>query len=110
MRMLFTFAGGNGHFEPLIPIARAARQAGHDVVFAGQPAMVGAVEAAGFAMVATGGATLGSAAKRLPLLKLDLEREDRDLPDGFARRLARERAAAILALCAVGGSGKAGSR
>lgn len=100
MRMLFTFAGGNGHFEPLIPIARAARQAGHDVVFAGQPAMVGAVEAAGFAMVATGGATLGPAAKRLPLLKLDLEREDRDLRDGFARRLARERAAAILALCA----------
>ena len=24
MRILFTFAGGNGHFEPLVPIARAA--------------------------------------------------------------------------------------
>jgi UDP:flavonoid glycosyltransferase YjiC (YdhE family) len=100
MRLLFTFAGGNGHFEPLIPIARAARLAGHTIVFAGQPAMIAAVEAAGFAMVATGGATLTSAAERLPLLKLDLEREDRDLRDGFARRLARERAAAILALCA----------
>jgi len=26
MRMLFTFAGGAGHFEPLVPIARAAAE------------------------------------------------------------------------------------
>ena len=100
MRLLFTFAGGNGHFEPLAPIARAARQAGHAVVFAAQPAMQAPVEAAGFAMIPTGGATLGSTPERFPLLKLDLEREDRDLRDGFARRLARERSAAILAVCA----------
>lgn len=32
--MLFTFAGGNGHFEPLVPLARAAAAAGHTLAFA----------------------------------------------------------------------------
>ena len=34
-----------------------------------------------------------------PLLELDPEREDRDLREGFAERLARGRAATVLALC-----------
>jgi UDP:flavonoid glycosyltransferase YjiC (YdhE family) len=101
MRFLFTFAGGNGHFEPLIPIARAAEAAGHIVAFAGQPVMIPAIEAAGFTAFATAGATFSSTPERLPLLKLDLEREDRDLREGFVRRLARTRAAAILELCAA---------
>lgn len=100
VRILFTFAGGNGHFEPLVPIARAAVAAGHTVAFASQPAMVSMVEAADFAVVATGGATLRSTPQRTALLKLDTEREDRALRESFADRVARERAAAILALCA----------
>ena len=40
MRILFTFAGGNGHFEPLVPIAGAAEDVGHVVAFAGRPSMV----------------------------------------------------------------------
>jgi hypothetical protein len=28
VRVLFAFAGGSGHLEPLVPIARAAREAG----------------------------------------------------------------------------------
>ena len=99
MRILFTFAGGSGHFEPLVPIARAAAVAGHIVAFAGQPAMVPAVEAAGFTAFATAGATVGNTPKRLPLLKLDAEREDRALREGYATRIARERAVSILALC-----------
>jgi len=101
VRLLFTFAGGTGHFEPLVSIARAAEIAGHTVAFAGQPVMIPAIEAAGFTAFATAGATLSSTPERLPLLKLDLDREDRGLREGFARRLARERAAAILALCAA---------
>jgi UDP:flavonoid glycosyltransferase YjiC (YdhE family) len=101
VRLLFTFAGGSGHFEPLVPIARASAEAGHSVAFAGQPVMIPVIEAAGFTAFATGGATLSGTSERLPLLKLDLEREDRDLREGFATRLARERAAAILALCAA---------
>jgi UDP:flavonoid glycosyltransferase YjiC (YdhE family) len=101
VRLLFTFAGGSGHFEPLVPIARAAEGAGHTVAFAGQLAMIPAIEAAGFTAFATTGATLMSTPERLPLLKLDLEREDHDLREGFARRLARERTTAVLALCAT---------
>ncbi len=101
MRFLFSFAGGSGHFEPLLPLARAASAAGHTVAFAGQPAMAPVVEAAGFPAFATGGATLGSTAERLPLLKLVPEREERDLREGFAGRFARERAAAILDLGAA---------
>lgn len=101
MRILFTFAGGNGHFQPLVPIAREAAAAGHTVAFAGQAAMLAAMEAAGFSAFPTGGTTLGTTAERLPLLTLDRAREERDLREGFAKRLARERATALLALCAT---------
>ncbi len=101
MRFLFTFTGGSGHFEPLVPIARAAAAAGHAVAFAGQAVMVPAVEAAGFAAFATGGATFSSAPGRMPLLKVDMEREERDLREGFAGRVAPERAQAVLDLCAA---------
>jgi len=99
VRILFTFAGGNGHFEPLAPIARATEAVGHTVAFAGQSAMVSMVEAAGFAMFATGGATVGSNPKISELLAVDTEREDRALSEGYAGRTARERASALLALC-----------
>ena len=36
MRVLFTFAGGSGHADPLVPIAEAVRAAGHDVAFFGR--------------------------------------------------------------------------
>ena len=98
MRFLFAFAGGNGHFEPLVPLARAATAAGHTVAFACQRALLPAVQAAGFTALATAGATFAETPQRRPLLKLDLEREDRDLRDGFADRLARTRASALLDL------------
>jgi UDP:flavonoid glycosyltransferase YjiC (YdhE family) len=101
VRLLFTFVGGNGHFEPLVPIARAAEAAGHTVAFAGQPAMISAIEGSGFTGFATAGVTLSSTPERLPLLKLDLDREDRALREGFARRIARERAADLRGLCAT---------
>jgi UDP:flavonoid glycosyltransferase YjiC (YdhE family) len=99
VRILFTFAGGNGHFVPLIPIARAAEVAGHIVAFAGQPAMVPIVEAEGFTAFATGGATLRDTLSPAPLLKLDAEREDRAVRESYAGRIARERARALLELC-----------
>jgi UDP:flavonoid glycosyltransferase YjiC (YdhE family) len=100
VRILFTFAGGSGHFEPLVPIARAAELAGHTVAFAGQPVMLPAIEAAGFTAFDTAGATFSATPERFPLLKLDLDREDQALRDGFVRRTARKRADAILARCA----------
>jgi UDP:flavonoid glycosyltransferase YjiC (YdhE family) len=99
MRILLGFAGGSGHFGPLAPIARAAAAAGHAVAFAAQPAMVPIVEDAGFQVFATGGATVGEVPARTALLALDAAREDRAVRDGYAGRVARDRAAQLLALC-----------
>jgi UDP:flavonoid glycosyltransferase YjiC (YdhE family) len=57
------------------------------------------VAEAGFTVFDTGGASLLVTAERLPLLELDAGREARDVRDGYARRIACERAAAILDLC-----------
>ena len=97
-RILFTFAGGSGHLEPLIPLARAAEAECHRVAFAGRPWMIPQVAAAGFPAFAAG-SDAGLTPTRLPLVKADLDRDMRDVGDGFGRRIARERAADILPLC-----------
>jgi len=48
MRFLFTTIPGAGHFNPLVPTARALRVRGHDVAFAASPTFAQAIEAAGF--------------------------------------------------------------
>ena len=96
MRFLFSFIGGTGHFEPLVPIARAAEAAGHTVAVSGSPGMVASVEAAGFTAFQAG---LGSAVQgRQPLLPLDVEREHRDLRERFIRRGATARVPDMLRL------------
>jgi UDP:flavonoid glycosyltransferase YjiC (YdhE family) len=99
MRILFTFAGGSGHLDPLVPLARAAEAAGHTVAFVGRPWMVPKVEALGFQAFAAG-SDAGLTPKRAPLVAVDMQRELRDLGYGFGRRIARERAADMLPLCA----------
>jgi UDP:flavonoid glycosyltransferase YjiC (YdhE family) len=98
MRILFTFAGGSGHFDPLLPIAQAAEAAGHAVAFAGRPWMVPKVEALGFTAFPAG-SDAGLTPVRRPLAEVDLEKELRDVARGFGRRIARERAADILPIC-----------
>jgi UDP-N-acetylglucosamine:LPS N-acetylglucosamine transferase len=39
-RVLFTFAGGQGHLDPMMPLARAMRAAGHEVGVAGNASVV----------------------------------------------------------------------
>ncbi|MGH3715836.1 MAG: glycosyltransferase, partial [Micromonosporaceae bacterium] len=99
MRILFSFAGGRGHFEPLVPIARAAQAAGHTVAFTGEPALLPTVRGAGFDAYPTGADT--SRTDRGPLAPLDPVREDRAIREGYARRLAGLRAADILELAAT---------
>jgi len=48
MRMLFTTLQMSGHFQPLVPIARAAVAVGHDVAFACAPSFIPTVDRAGF--------------------------------------------------------------
>ncbi|MFN8374101.1 MAG: glycosyltransferase [Anaerolineae bacterium] len=100
MRILFTFAGRSGHFNPLVPIARAAQAAGHTVVFAGQQAMVPMIEAAGFTAFATSKSNIAPT-ERIPLQKVDLQREDEVMRDGFASRLARKHTTETMNLCAT---------
>ncbi len=97
MRILFTFAGGSGHLEPLVPMARAAEAAGHTVAFAGRPWMMPSVEALGFRAFAAG-SDVGLTPERLPLAAVDVERDMRAVGPGFGRRIARERAADLLPL------------
>ena len=101
MRILCSFAGGRGHVEPLVPVADAARAAGHTVAFAGGHGGLQAVAALGFDVFPFGPAPADATPRRIPLQKLDAEREARDLRERFVRRLARERVPAVLALCAA---------
>jgi UDP:flavonoid glycosyltransferase YjiC (YdhE family) len=100
MRVLFTFAGGSGHLDPLVPIARAVREAGHAVAFSGRSAAAERVRELGSEMFVTGPPGPEAPSTRTPLLEVDLEREAQVLRDGFAGRIARERAAGVLELFA----------
>jgi UDP:flavonoid glycosyltransferase YjiC (YdhE family) len=54
MRILFTCRPAHGHFHPLVPLARAAERAGHEVAFATGEPFRGLVEAAGFEAYSAG--------------------------------------------------------
>ncbi len=64
MRFLFTTQPGYGHFFPLVPLAQAARRAGHEVAFATSASFGPNVEKAGFASLPAG----------LDWLEADIER------------------------------------
>jgi UDP:flavonoid glycosyltransferase YjiC (YdhE family) len=48
VRVLFSSTRGAGHFNPLVPFARAFERAGHEVMCAGPPDLAGPVDGAGF--------------------------------------------------------------
>ncbi|PZS03796.1 MAG: glycosyltransferase [Candidatus Chloroheliales bacterium] len=54
-RFLFSTSAGYGHFHPLVPLARALQEAGHEVAFAVRPLLQSRVEAAGFTCFTVGG-------------------------------------------------------
>lgn len=98
MRVLFNYAGGSGHADPLVPIADAVRTAGHEVAFFGRRSAAAVLEANGFRLFADPDdptLAMGDRAAITPLLALDMEREYRDLR-GFADRIARARMAGVL--------------
>jgi UDP:flavonoid glycosyltransferase YjiC (YdhE family) len=100
MRLLFTFAGGAGHFEPLVPVARAARAAGHDVAFTCGAGMVAHVERRGFAAFPTVRGEPAVPPERRPLRPADRAHEQQVLRDYYGGRLRRERAAGLAERCA----------
>jgi UDP:flavonoid glycosyltransferase YjiC (YdhE family) len=99
MRILCTFVGGHGHLTPLLPLARAARDAGHEVLIAGSGGLVPAIEAAGFRGFATspprhhdGTAADGTTT---PLEVTDARAAEVEFAANFASRGARRMAAAV---------------
>ncbi|HEX4724589.1 MAG TPA: glycosyltransferase [Pseudonocardiaceae bacterium] len=96
MRVIFTFAGGLGHFEPLVPFASAVAAAGHTVAFAAGPGRRASIEAAGFTAFPVGNSI--AVRERRPLLVPDRDREDHDLREGFVRRNGARRLPLYLAL------------
>ena len=98
MRLLVTFAGGRGHLEPLLPIADAARSLGHDVAIAGAAGFGPSIERGGYQFFPIGDPPTPGPAQRIPLRRLDVDKEDCDLRDAFARRLGGRHAEALLAI------------
>ncbi len=79
-RFLFSCAGGYGHFHPLMPLARALKEAGHEIAFATGLSRQPTVEKAGFTFFRMGGDLAADAEyqqvkAQLETMPLNLENE-----------------------------------
>ncbi|HXH80465.1 glycosyltransferase [Nocardioides sp.] len=99
MRLLVTFVGGLGHLAPLLPLARAARDAGHHVAIAGSGGLVPRIEEAGFTAFATSPRPHHDQTRasrgRTPLEVMDARATELEFADNFADRGARRMALAV---------------
>src|SRR5688572_6029806 len=99
MRLLVTFVGGLGHLAPLLPLARAVRDAGNPVAIAGSGGLVPQIEQAGFAAFATSPPPhhdqTSARQGRTPLEVMDACATEREFADNFADRGARRMALAV---------------
>jgi UDP:flavonoid glycosyltransferase YjiC (YdhE family) len=100
VRFLCTFAGGVGHLEPTVPVARALRSRGHEVAYACQADLVPDVRRAGFPAYDTGGDTVLAPSLRRPLVPVDRAAEQDVVRRAYAGRIARERAARVREVAA----------
>ncbi len=105
MRILFTFIGGLGHFYPLLPVARAAQAARHEVAVACSGGLVDRVEASGFRALATSTAPPPAARSRdlTPLAPVDARAAEVEFAENFADRGARRHATAVQECIAAWG-------
>lgn len=101
MRVLLTTRAAQGHLYPLLPIAEAARKAGHEVAFASAPSTLLQARSFGFEGFAAGGEMLGLAERmeRFPELA-SVQRISREwnFTRWFAGFEAAERAPDLLAI------------
>ncbi len=99
MRLLVTFVGGLGHLAPLLPLARAAQEAGHDVAIAGSGGLVTRIEQAGFVAFATSPPPHHDqrppTRERTPLEVMDARATEIEFAANFADRSARRMAGAV---------------
>jgi UDP:flavonoid glycosyltransferase YjiC (YdhE family) len=97
VRALFTFVGGVGHLEPLLPVARAVAAAGHTVAIAGSGNQMPRVEATGFTALPTSPQRPPAASGRdlTPLRPTDPHDAEREFAENFADRGARRHIVAV---------------
>lgn len=99
IRLLVTFVGGLGHLAPLLPVARAARDAGHTVAMAGSGGLVAPIEEAGFTAFATSPLPHHDQApaseRRQALEVMGARAAELEFVENFADRGARRMAAAM---------------
>jgi UDP:flavonoid glycosyltransferase YjiC (YdhE family) len=90
VRILFTTAPAVGHLLPLLPLARAARDRGHDVVIAGGASIASIIAGAGFRHEVMGPATIREMFQGLPDVSAIPARERVlvTMPHVFARGIA----------------------
>lgn len=93
--MLFAFAGGHGHLQPLLPLARESVAAGHDVLVTGARALAEHVCSQGLSYAPSGPDLTGV---RRPFELRDVGRERLAVGRHFAGALGRERGNDIIAL------------
>lgn len=94
--MLFAAAGGQGHLQPLLPLAEYAARAGHDVLVTGAESLAAHATARGLAFAPSGPDLRPIHA---PLVVHDIDDERRAVASHFVARLGRARATAVLHLC-----------
>jgi UDP:flavonoid glycosyltransferase YjiC (YdhE family) len=99
VRLLFTFSGGFGHAEPMVPVAQAALTRGHTVAFLGRASVLARLAARGFDVVSDGLPPDEVRTEITPLMAPDAEYEAEVLRTGFAGEYARRRAAHVADVC-----------
>ena len=90
MRVLFTFVGGTGHSEPMVPVAKSLLDVGHTVGFAGDQRYLSRLSQQGFDVI-----TADSAAwvpeRRQALVEPDQAHEDAALQNHYVGEVPRRR-------------------
>ena len=97
MRILFSFVGGRGHFDPMAPVARALIARGHTVAVAGGGSHMPSLARAGFTAFATS-EPRATGSVRQPMPPIDPARDDWEISELFIRRATRERVPVLLDL------------
>jgi len=93
VRVLFSFVGGTGHAEPLVPVADAMRATGHEVAFTGHECYLPPLASRGFRTFAADGGSGGPPpAGRLPLIEPSQQNEDRVIREYYLGEVPRRRA------------------
>ena len=93
MRVLFAFVGNAGHAEPLVPVARAAHAAGHEVAVSGRASVVPRLPVDDVTAFADTVVPVDERRTIAPLVAPSVEREEAVLRDAFAGPPAHDRAA-----------------